>query len=104
MNNLEFKFDVLEPESPEATVSKPQVLVFNEDINTVKVFVYFMENCAVNITEGIAKSAMGKIKLKYKTHSPSETVTACVNLRKILFTFTNAQGIAREFEFENEKT
>lgn len=102
MNNLDFKFEILEPELPEATVSHPQVLVFYEDIKTVKVFVYFMENCAVKITEGIAKSAMGKIKLKYKAHSPSEAVTACVNLRKILFTFTNAQGIARDFEFENE--
>ena len=104
MSVLEFKFEVLEPEMPKATVGTPQLLVFNEDINTIKVFVYFMENCAVEITDGVATSAMGNIKLKYKAHSPSGAVAACVNLRKILFTFYNAQGIARNFEFEGKKT
>lgn len=104
MNELKYTFEVLEPELPEAIVGKPQLLVFSEDLNTVKVFVYFMANCAATITDGIAKSAMGKVKLKYTANYPDGAVAACINLRKILFTSTDAQGMANNFEFEGEKT
>ena len=104
MNELEYKFEVLEPELPEETVGRPQLLVFSEHINTVKVFAYFMTNCAATITDGKAKSAMGKVKLKCTENYPDGAVAACINLRKVLFTFTNAQGMANNFEFEGEKT
>jgi hypothetical protein len=104
MNELEYNFEVLEPELPDATVARPQLLVFHEDLNTIKVFVYFMENCAVNVTGGMARSAMGKVRLRYKADHQDDAVTACVNLRKILFTFTNAQGMASNFEFDGEST
>lgn len=104
MNELEYKFEVLEPESPEATVGMPQLLVLNEGIDSVKVIVYFMTNCALTITEEIAISAMGKVILQYKAHSPSNAYTACVNIRKVMFTFSNAQGMTTNFEFKGEKT
>lgn len=103
MKELEYEFEVLDPEYPDAIVPEPQLLVFNIDMNTVKVFVYFMDNCAIEVQEGFASSGMGTITLKYRGESPSSAVTASVNLRKIAFTFTDAQGIGRNFAFKGKR-
>ena len=102
MNKLRYMFEVLEPETPEAMVPSPQMLVFCEGVHTVKVIVYFMANSALVITGGVARSAMGKIKLQYKAHSPSGAYNASIDLRKVMFTFPETQGMARQFEFEGE--
>lgn len=100
MNELEYEFEVCEPEFPEALVSTPQILVFSIDLNTIKVVVYFMANKAVTIAEGIAKSKLGKIALSCKQESSSGAYTASVRLCKVIYTFSNAQGISSNFLFE----
>lgn len=104
MNDIEFKFEEVAPEYAEAIVPKPQIVVLNLDISTTKVIVYFMANTALTITGGYVKSAMGKVNLQYLAESPSGAYTASVNLKKIIFTFSNVQGMATNFEFTGQKT
>gem|GEM_PF-3009385 len=99
MNNIAYQFEVMTPELPDALAPEPQTLVFALDIHTVKVFVYFMLNSALSITGGQASSAMGTVELSLTVDSPSGVVCASVNLRKVCFTFTEAQGMARSFRF-----
>lgn len=103
MNSLDYKFEVLDPEYPDAVSPRPQLLVFEKSIDDVVVIIYFMANTALKINGGIAKSALGKVRLYYKASSPSGALCASVKLRKIRFTFKNSQGMARNFKFLGEK-
>lgn len=100
---MEYEFDVLDVEENFESVASPQVLIINTGLYERKVFVYFMANTALNITDGIAQSAMGKIKLQYTAESPSGAMTASQTLRKICFTFKNSQGMANSYEFLGER-
>ncbi len=102
--SIECIFEILEPEHPESLVGSPQTVVFNRELDLVSVVVYFMANGALQITGGEAKSALGKVKLQYTAESPSGAYTACQSLRKIMFTFENAGGMASVFEFIGQKT
>jgi len=101
---LEYEFEVLEPEDDLENAPTPQMLVLNTKDNQLRVTIYFMANTALGITGGIAKSAMGKVKLQYTAETPSGAYTASVSLRKIVFTFTDPQGMASNFEFNGQKT
>lgn len=103
IDELKFIFEEVEPEYPNAMVPNPQLVVFIQDINTIVVFVYFMANAALKIKGGIAKSAMGKIKLQCLADSPFDAVTASVKLHKVKFTFPAAMGMATNFEFVGQK-
>lgn len=100
MNNLDFNFEEVEPEYQDALAATPQMVVLSLGLNTVKVIVYFMLNNGLHITGGKVLSGMGVVTLTCKAESPSGCVTASNRLRKIIYTFTNAQGMAREFEFK----
>lgn len=103
ITGLDFIFEEVEPEYPDAIVPTPQLVVFSQDINTTIVFVYFMANAALKIKGGIAKSAMGKVKLQYIAESPCDALTTSVKLHKVKFTFTSAMGMATNFEFVGQK-
>jgi len=62
-----------------------------------------MANTALEIKSGFAKTAMGNLMLYYLADSPSGAFTASNKLHKVLFTFPNAQGMARTFEFRGQK-
>ncbi len=104
MNNIDFSFEEMKPEYPEAIVKSPQISIFNIEPGTIKVIIYFMANCALSITNGTVKSAMGKTNLQYVAESPSGAYTACQNIRKICFTIYNAQGISPNFKFNEKRT
>ena len=104
MNHIEFKFEEETPEYAGAIVSKPQIIVLNLDIDTAKVIVYFMTNTALSITGGYVKSAMGKVSLQYLAESPNGVYNTSIGLRKVIFTFPNTQGMAKNFKFKGQKT
>ena len=103
MSELNYNFEVAEAEYANAVVYAPQLLIMHLDVEVIKVVIYFMANTAVEITNGIAKSKMGKIALSYQAKSSSGAYCASVNLRKIIFTFNKAQGLSNNFVFEGER-
>ena len=104
MKDLEYTFEVLEPETELSSVSSPQLMVLKTKSNYLKVVIYFMANTAISITEGFVNTGIGKVKLQYKGELPGKAVTASQTLRKIAFIFPNPQGMASEFEFCGQKT
>lgn len=103
MSELNYSFEISKAEYPDAVVCSPQIITIHLEINVIKVIIYFMANTAIEITNGVAKSKMGRIALSYQAKSPSGAYCASVNLRKIIFTFNNAQGSSNNFVFEGEK-
>ena len=101
---MEYEFEIQEPEEELEYVPTPQMLIASTKSNQLKATIYFMANTALQIRSGIAKSAMGKIRLQYVADTPSGAYTASETLRKIVFTFTNPQGMASNFEFHGQKT
>jgi len=85
-------------------LGRGKMIVARTKNSQLKVTVYFMANTALKISGGIAKSVMGKVKLQYTAVTPSGAYTASQTLRKIVFTFTNPQGMASNFEFHEQKT
>jgi len=81
-NKIDYQFEVLEADHPDAIVPTPQVLIFQLDINTKRIEVYFMENSAVAIDEGVVTSGMGTLNLWYTIEQPVELVAASLSLRK----------------------
>jgi len=63
-----------------------------------------MANTVLEVTGGEAKAAMGKVRLQYTAVTESGAYTASETLRKIIFTFNNPQGMARNYEFNGQKT
>ena len=103
MSELNYNFEIAEAEYSNAVVYAPQLLIMHLDVDVIKVVIYFMANTAVEITNGIAKSKMGRIALSYQAKSSSGAYCASVNLRKIIFTFNKAQGLTNNFVFEGER-
>ncbi len=96
---LPFDFQVLEPEDPDSHAEQPQILVLSQSMDVLQVWVYFMLNQALEITGGHVTHGMGKIKLWCTAETPSGAYTASTNLRKVLYTFSEAQGLSRDFSF-----
>ena len=101
---MQYEFEIQEPEEEMESVSSPQMLVVRTKNGQLKVTIYFMANTALEINGGVAKPAMGKVKLQYTAVTPSGAYTASQTLRKIVFTFTSPQGMASNFEFHEQKT
>ncbi len=101
---MEYEFEVQEPEDEMEYVASPQMLIVHTKNNQLRVTIYFMTNAALEINGGIARSAMGKVKLQYTAGTPSGAYTASQVLRKVTFTFISPQGIASNFEFHGQKT
>ena len=101
---MEYEFEVQEPEDELEFVSTPQLLIVSTKNGHLKVIIYFMSNTALEINDGIAKSAMSKIKLQYTAVPSNDAYTASQILRKVVYTFTNPQGMASNFEFIGQKT
>ena len=100
---MDFKFEVQIPEDDIVFVPSPQMLIATTKKGHLKVTIYFMENTAFEIAGGLAKTAMGKVKLQYTTSSPNGAIAASVTLRKIVYLFQNPQGIASNFVFIGHK-
>ncbi len=61
---LKYEFEVKEPEKDLESVIAPQLMVAYTKNNLLKVTIYFMANEALEITGGLARSALGKTKLQ----------------------------------------
>lgn len=103
MNDLKYDFSVVDVENEISFVSEAQILVFRTKQEKTIIQVYFMINSAYEITAGIAKSSLGKIRLWYVASSPSGAVAASIKLAKIQFTFPQSEGLAQNFQFLGEK-
>ena len=101
---MQYEFEVQEPGDEMEYVPSPQMLIFHTKNDQLRVTIYFMANTALEINGGIAKSAMGKVKLQYSANPPSGAYTASQSLRKVVFTFDSPQGMATSFEFHGQKT
>jgi len=103
MKNLEYSFEVVEPDYPNAFVPEPQVLVFDLGNNTRRIEVHFMENSALAIVGSDISSGMGTLNLWYETERPG-VLAASKNLRKVIYTFANSQGMARNVIFRGNRS
>ena len=103
MNNLKYEFAVKTPESNIRGVGSPQVFKYYTHDNKVRVSIYFMVNNALEIVDGKAISAVGAIRLRCFSKSPSGCLNASVKLVKVEFTFLEPQGMASNIEFEGNK-
>lgn len=93
-------FKEVSPEEEISSVPCAQMLRMYLIDGTLKVTVYFMLNSALQIAEGTASSAMGKVTLKCKTTNTSDAITASLSLRKVEYIFPYPEGMANEFIFK----
>ncbi|MGH1538817.1 MAG: hypothetical protein ACRBHB_00210 [Arenicella sp.] len=101
---MDYEFEVQEPEEEFDYVPSAQMLIVNTRNKQLRVIIYFMANTALEISQGIATTSMGKVRLQYMADTPSGAYTASQTLRKIVFVFTDPQGMAKEVEFLGQKT
>jgi len=98
-----FEFSVIPNEDGIQSVMAPQMTVFYAPDYVINVRIYLMVNRAMQITDGIAKTAIGQTKLWYVAHSPSGAMTASIKLVRLQFTFPNMQGAVPDFMFIGQR-
>ena len=101
---MKFTFEVLNVEEEIAFVSSPQITVFDSIDGQRNIIIYFMANTAIEIIEGHAVSGLGKVKLFYTAASKNNVLTASNSIRKVVYKFSNPQGMANQVEFHGQKT
>ncbi len=82
LEKLDCLFHVETPEEADAHVVVPQITTIWYSESEAKVTVYFMENCAYEISGGYAKAIGRKIALRYFTSSSDDVIAPCICLRK----------------------
>lgn len=92
----DFKWEVM---SEGAFVRAPQIVVIYTEADLVQVEVYVMDNTAIDQINGLARAAMGHIKLQYQATSSSAAYCASVKLIKMTFVFHHLTGMNHHFVF-----